>query len=162
MKFSTKHSLPVTAFSAKSTRQKIKFLLFSLLLMCFITPAFSQDNAKITISGIVTDSAGGALSQVTVAEKGTKNAVITGADGAYSIAVKGQTSTLVFSSVGFLNKEFRVGSKTSFMLSLERDTKDLNEVVVVGYGARKKESLTGALSQPLQQRILTGYTVALQ
>ncbi|MEO5594173.1 MAG: TonB-dependent receptor plug domain-containing protein, partial [Chitinophagaceae bacterium] len=146
MKFSTKHSLSITAFSAQSTGQKRNSFLLFLFLLFSIAPAFSQGNAKITISGIVTDSAGAALSQVTVAERGTKNAVITGADGAYSIAVKGESTVLVFSSVGYLNKEIRVGNKTSFTVPLERDTKDLNEVVVVGYGSRRKESLTGAIS----------------
>jgi len=146
MKFSTKHSLPVNAFSAQSIGQKRRSFLFLLFLLCSVASAFSQGNAKITVRGIVADSAGATLSQVTVAEKGTKNAVITSADGAFSIAVKGENAVLIFSSVGFLNKEIKVGSKKDFQLSLDRDTKDLNEVVVVGYGSRKKESLTGAIS----------------
>ncbi|MFT3935891.1 MAG: TonB-dependent receptor [Chitinophagaceae bacterium] len=146
MKFSTKHSLHAIAMP-KSKWQKGKPLLFLFIfLMCSVMQGLAQGNAKITVTGIVSDSAGAPLAQVTVSEKGSKNAVITGADGAYSIGVKGESSVLIFSSVGYLNKEMRVGNKTSFSFSMERDTKDLNEVVVVGYGARKKESLTGAIS----------------
>jgi len=146
MKVSTKHSLPVNALAPPSIWQKRKFFLFFFCLLFAALPVFSQPGSRITVTGVIKDSSGQGLGQVTVAEKGTKNAAITDANGAYSISVKGETSVLVFSSVGFLNKEFRVGNKTNFILSLERDTRDLNEVVVVGYGSRKKESLTGAIS----------------
>jgi len=145
MKFSAKHSGHAIAFSVKGCRHIKSFLLVSFLLLYFVSPVFSQAS-KITVKGIVTDSAGSGLSQVTVSEKGSKNAVITGQEGNFSIAVKGENATLVFSSVGYQNKEYKVGASTNITVLLDRDLRDLSEVVVVGFGSRKKESLTGAIS----------------
>ncbi len=146
MEFSTKHSMPVAAFPAKSSRQKTTFFLFLPLLLCFMLPAFSQQPAKKIVTGVVTDSAGAGLGQVTVSEKGAKNNVATAEDGNFSIAVKGENPVLVFSSVGFVSKEVRVGGSGNLSVLLDKDTRGLNEVVVVGYGSRRKESLTGAIS----------------
>ena len=95
---------------------------------------------------MVKDSVGAGLDQVTVTEKGTKNAVITNNGGTFSININGANAVLVFSSVGYINKELKVGDRKSITLSMDRDTKDLNEVIVIGYGSKRKESLTGAIS----------------
>jgi len=100
MKCPTKHSMPVGARSAKRTWHKRKPLVFFFLLLSVCFPAFSQNPAKIPVTGMVADSTGAGLGQVTVSEKGSKNAVITNAEGTFSISVKGTNAVLVFSSVG--------------------------------------------------------------
>ena len=113
----------------------------------FLTMAgFSQTKVRIRVSGTVADSSGAPMSQVTVTEKGTSNGSTTGADGKFSLFVAGERSVLVFTSVGFTPVEMRVGSKRDFSAVMDRANKEMNEIVVVGYGTRKKESLTGAIA----------------
>lgn len=117
-----------------------------ILFFSFTVAGYSQNDARVTVTGIVTDSTGGGLAQVTVAEKGTSNAVITGADGKFTIRVAGERSVLLFTSVGYSAYEVRVGKKTNLTVPLQQANKDLGEVVVVGYGTQKKASLTGAIA----------------
>ena len=124
-----------------------KRLLFSLILFFpFTLAGHAQNDTRVTVTGIVTDSVGAGIAQVTVSEKGTNNAVITGADGKFTIRVAGERSVLLFTSVGYSAYEVRVGKKTQLKIPLQQANKDLNEVVVVGYGTQKKASLTGAIA----------------
>ncbi|WP_223271831.1 SusC/RagA family TonB-linked outer membrane protein [Algoriphagus ratkowskyi] len=78
--------------------------------------------------------------------KGTTNGTVTDIDGKFSLNVSGPTDVLVLSFIGFTQMEVVVGSKTTFDLTLLPDTKSLEEVIVVGYGEQKKETITGAVS----------------
>jgi TonB-linked SusC/RagA family outer membrane protein len=136
---------------------------FIIFLFSFSMTAFSQTTARITASGTITDSAGVAMGQVTVSEKGTTNATSTGADGKFTLSVAGEKSVLVITSIGYNTVEIRVGSKKDIKVSLERANKELNEIVVVGFGTRKKESLTGAISTVTAKdigRVHAGSTVS--
>nr|WP_255486904.1 TonB-dependent receptor [Mucilaginibacter sp. SP1R1]MBB6149920.1 TonB-linked SusC/RagA family outer membrane protein [Mucilaginibacter sp. SP1R1] len=110
-------------------------------------PSFS-DNVIIQkkITGKVTDSKGVPLPSVTVKEKGTSNAVITDNNGNYTINVSDENATLVFTFIGFINKEVPLNGKLLQNVTLEESSQGLNEVIVVGYGTQKKESVTGAIS----------------
>src|SRR5687767_9906093 len=118
-----------------------KSLLSLLLFFIFAQTAFSQSN-PVTVNGFVRDSTGTGVANVTVTEKGTRNATSTGVDGAFTLSVAGTNSVLVFTSVGFLRKEVKVGTQTTIAMLMEAENKDLGEVVVIGYGSRKKECLT--------------------
>ncbi|HKO82035.1 MAG TPA: TonB-dependent receptor [Chitinophagaceae bacterium] len=143
---SSKHFFYEIAYGAISLWRKRKLLVTLLLLFSVSQYGFSQDAGKTNVTGIVKDSSGNGMANVTVAEKGTKNAVTTTTDGAFTINVANAKSILVFTSVGFEKKEVQVGDQSNLNLSLEAENKDLSEVVVIGYGSRKKESLTGAIS----------------
>ncbi len=132
--------------SAPGLWQKRKFVLLFLFLFSSFSAAFSQGNVKIPLTGVIKDAAGTALPNITVAEKGTGNATVTDTEGRFRLNVSKQNAVLVISSVGFLSQEAKAGTEGNLVLVLEKDTRDLGEVVVVGYGARKKESLTGAIS----------------
>lgn len=98
-----------------------------------------QQNKKVT--GNVSDSQGPIIG-ATVRVKGAKNGVITDFNGNYTIdAPKG--STLVITYVGYLPKEVKAGVNST-KITLQEDSKNLDEVVVVGYGAMKKSDLAGA------------------
>jgi TonB-linked SusC/RagA family outer membrane protein len=86
------------------------------------------------------------LPGVNVVVKGTSTGTITDLDGNYKISVPDEDAILVFSSVGFNSEEIVVGSRTSIDLSLVPDITQLEELVVIGYGAVKKSDLTGAVS----------------
>lgn len=115
-------------------------LLLSLGLMAHAAPA------DMVITGKVTDDKGIPLVGVSVNLKGTNKGTATDGAGNYSLSVPENNAVLVFSYVGFLKQEVPVGSKKVVNVQLETDSKGLGEVVVVGYGTQKKESLTGAIS----------------
>ncbi|MDB5111427.1 MAG: TonB-dependent receptor plug [Mucilaginibacter sp.] len=101
---------------------------------------------QVTIKGTVTDDKGLPLPGVTVTEKGTNNTITTNASGNYTIKVADPNASLVFSFIGFNSTEVKVGSRTTINVSLAEKINDLNEVVVIGYGSRKKSDLTGAVA----------------
>lgn len=135
--------MPGIAHVASCLWQKRKFLLFSMFVLSFWSPAFAQQK---TISGIVRDSSGAGLEKTTISERGTKNATATDADGKFTIKVTGENPTLVISSVGYDTKQVKAGNQTNLVISLDRQKTDMDEVIVVGYGSKKKESITGAVS----------------
>lgn len=124
--------------------RKLSLAVFLLLFSAGIISA--QDAARVPVSGTVKDSSGAGMPGVTVTEKGTQNATVTNDNGSFALSVANARSVLVFSSVGFASQEVRVGNQSTLSVSLLSSNRDLSEVVVVGYGARRRESLTGAIS----------------
>lgn len=117
-------------------------IVFVLLLS--LTNSFAQTK---TISGRVTaaNSQDG-LPAVTISVQGTKTGTLTDNSGKYSIAVSGSNAVLVFSSVGYVSLEKKVGTQQQIDVQLEADIKQLGEVVVVGYGTQSRKNLTSAVS----------------
>lgn len=78
--------------------------------------------------------------------KNSATGAITNIDGQYTINVDAQGGVLVFSYLGMKTQEIVIGDKTTLDVVLSPDTEVLDEVVVVGYGQQKKESVVGAIS----------------
>jgi TonB-linked SusC/RagA family outer membrane protein len=97
------------------------------------------------INGRLTDSLGKALPGVSVLVKGTKRGTVTDKNGEYRIEAN-SGDILVFKLVGFLSKEVTVGLQTSIEVVLQEESANLNEVVVVAFGAQKKLTTIGAQS----------------
>lgn len=113
------------------------------LLSCSVGWAQSVITGKVTGAG---DHA--VLPGTTVSLKGTTTGTTTDAEGNYRISVGNQTNgTLVFSSVGYLPKEVSIGNQSTISVELAVDNRQLDEVVVVGYGTVRKSDLTGSLAQ---------------
>ncbi|SDS58629.1 TonB-linked outer membrane protein, SusC/RagA family [Polaribacter sp. KT25b] len=127
----------------------MKKLNLLLLLISISWGAFSQD----VIKGIVKDSGGIPLPGVSVMEKGTQNGTSTDFDGVYQIKVS-SNATLVFSYLGFKGQEIKVTGKSTLNVIMKEDTESLAEIVIVGYGAQKKESVLGAISQVKAEAIV--------
>ena len=101
----------------------------------------------LKITGHVTDEKGEALIGVNIQEEGTNNVVITDMDGNFSIYnVSGPSSVLQFTYIGFVPLKIVVGKQTNMSVKLDPDIKGLEEVVVVGYGSQKRESVIGAIT----------------
>jgi TonB-linked SusC/RagA family outer membrane protein len=83
---------------------------------------------------------------VSVLVKGTTNGTVTDLDGRYSLSAS-QGQTLVFSYIGYISQEIKVGPNGTINVALKEDTETLDEVVVVGYGVQKKKLVTGATVQ---------------
>lgn len=118
------------------------------------------------ITGTVRGTGNMQLPGVTVTVKGTGNGTVTNADGRYEINVPGSNAILVFSYVGYLSKEVPVNSQSQLDIVLSEDTRQLNQVVVVGFGTQKKVNLTGAVAavgeKELAGRPVTSISSALQ
>ncbi|WP_229213731.1 TonB-dependent receptor [Dyadobacter psychrotolerans] len=100
-----------------------------------------------TISGTVKEENGTALPGVSVVLKGSQVGASSDTDGKFSLTAPNGEATLVFSFVGFLSIEVIVpNSQSQVDVTLKVDNKALEEVVVVGYGTQRKESLTGAIA----------------
>src|SRR5690606_10328462 len=99
------------------------------------------------IQGTVYDESGEGLPGVSGLVKGTQTGTITDINGAFSIVVPNQESVLVFSFVGYITQEITVGNQSNITLDLEVDQKILEEVVGVGFGTQKKQSVVGAIVQ---------------
>ena len=102
----------------------------------------------LTVKGTVTDAGSGeTIPGVSVKVKGVQGATtITGANGRFSI-VADDNATLVFSYVGYDPIEVPVNGQSSLVVKLTSSNKNLNEVVVVGYGTQKRISVTGAIDK---------------
>lgn len=100
-------------------------------------------NARVNVTGKVTDSKGEVLPGVTVKIKGTNTGTSTDINGMFRLNLPLGTETLVFTYIGFQPKEVPASAKMDVQLS--ESTSNLEEVVVVGYGTQKKAHLTGSV-----------------
>ncbi len=103
--------------------------------------------AARAITGTITDESNAGIPGVNVLEKGTNNGAVSDKDGKYSLNVRDENSVLVFSFIGYVTKEVRVGSSSAVDVKLEVSSQELNDVVVVGYGTQKRSELTNAVVQ---------------
>ena len=135
---------------------------FNFLLL--VQPINAQTSGKVSVKGVVLDEAGETLPGATVTEKGTKNVAATDLDGKFTIKVSKSGATLIVSYVGYVTKE--VTSKPDMKVILSENSKNLDEVVVVGYGTMKKRDVTGAISsissKDIEQKMATNVFEALQ
>ncbi len=116
----------------------------SLILLCL----WSFMAQGQTVSGKVTSSEdGSALPGVNIIEQGTTNGTVTNMDGDFRLNVSSDDAILVFSFIGFLQKEVPVNGQSQINIVLEPDTKQLSEVIVTGYGTQLKQDLTGNIAK---------------
>lgn len=143
--------------------QRIKILLLLLLLLC-MSPALLLGQS-LNVSGTVRDGSGDPLVGVSVVVKGSTTGAMTGVSGGYDILAPA-SATLVFSYLGMSTREELVDGRSRIDVVLSEDAKNLDEVVVVGYGSVKKANLTGAADQlkgeMLESRPITSVAQALQ
>ncbi len=137
------------------------FLYVGLLLTALSTYAQNR-----TIAGRVTSSDDNAgLPGVSVTIKGRSTGTLTDASGNYRLTA-GDDATLVFSFIGFSTIEERVGSRSTINVTLQTDVRNLNEVVVTGYGQQIKRELTGNIAKirpsDIQDQPVTSFDQAIQ
>src|SRR6218665_2743740 len=127
--------------------------------MVIFKPSAVAHADGILVSGKVTDETGAPLPGVNVSEKGTINGTITDAEGVYSLSVEGASSVLVFSSIGYMADEITVGNQPAINISLKVNVKQLEDVVVIGYGTAKRSDLVSSVSslgkKDLESRVAT-------
>lgn len=119
----------------------VALCFFVCVLFCTIVTAQTS-----TITGLVTSASGKPLSDVSITVKGTTLGTKSDGNGYYSISNIVSSTTLVFSAVGMISQEVTIGNQTTINIVLDESNKELDEVVVIGYGAVKKTDLTGSVA----------------
>lgn len=122
-----------------------KILRSSVLLL--LTCAFTWAYGQRTISGVVTSKDDeSVVPGVNVILQGTTIGTTTDLEGRYRLSVPQEGGVLVFSFIGFASQQVEIGNRSIIDVKLLGDTKQLDEVVVLGYGTTLKKELTGAVS----------------
>ncbi len=116
--------------------------------------------AKIKVTGQVKDETGETLPGVTVTIKGANNAVVTDTQGDFIIEAD-NNATLLFSFIGYSVKEEPINSRTVINVQLELNNKQLNDVVVIGYGNQERKDVTGAVGSVRMANIAEIKTASL-
>jgi TonB-linked SusC/RagA family outer membrane protein len=147
------------------------FILLVILFIAFVLQSFASSNsmknndynldlrldkldqaASINVNGQITDNSGAPLPGATVVEKGTTNATTSDVNGDYSLTVDDQ-ATLIFSFLGFEDKEIPINGRTNISVTLLENSSVLDEVVVTGYGRQVKRDITGSVASISAEQI---------
>ncbi len=147
-------SRPINRPWANFLQQGFFFCLF--VLCSFLSKAQ-------VITGIVSDSSGQPLQAVTVIADYSKKGVLTDQDGAFSLPVTSADKRITFSIVGMKPVTRPINGQTLLNISLQPDNTGLEEVVIVGYGTKKKEAITGSIATVTSKdidRVHAGSTVS--
>lgn len=124
----------------------------SLMTTVFFLFSVIGAHAQSVVTGSVKDGSGEPIIGATIMEKGTSNGGVTDLDGNFSIKV-GDHATLVVSYVGYERQEVPVAGKSTVNIVLTESDRTIDEVVVVGYGAIAKRSVSTAISTVKGDRI---------
>ncbi len=138
----------------KNSSQRVLFsaLMASALAIGNLAPMHAEVASvqsvmqSVSVKGQVLDGDGIPVIGASILEKGTTNGVITDIDGNYSLNVSSKNAVIVISYIGYKTVELKASDPGLANVVLKEDTEVLEEVVVVGYGAQKKETLTGAVT----------------
>jgi hypothetical protein len=121
---------------------KSKFLFFSIFL--FSSFVFSQN---IEVSGrVIQENNKSPLAGVNINIVGTSKGIQTDLDGTFKISNLKAGDVLSFSYIGLKPNKFTVSKSESITIKLEEDAKSLEELVIVGYGSKKKKDVTGSVT----------------
>ncbi|WP_228102040.1 SusC/RagA family TonB-linked outer membrane protein [Dyadobacter subterraneus] len=106
----------------------------------------TDQRSEFTIRGKVTSAEKEPLPGVTIVVKGTSQGTTTDADGQFTLNLAGPGAVLTVSFIGYATKEITVNSQSTLNIELESDVRGLDEVVVVGYSAKKLRYLSSSVS----------------
>ena len=141
----------------KRRSKGFKTFLFLAIIMAFSLGSFAQT----TITGSVTGEDGAGIPGVSIVVVGTVQGTITDIDGNFTLSVPESANKLMFSYIGMLTQEVEIGDQTTINVVMEPDVIGVDEVVVVGYGTRMKEELTGAISTVSADKLATTTEVSV-
>lgn len=119
------------------------YLLGIVALLCLLpNVVFAQD---LTVQGTVNDETGEPMIGATVKVQGSGHGTVTDIDGHFRLTPVKRGATLEFSYMGYLTQTRKADGR-AIVITLQPDTKALEEVVVIAYGQQKKLTITGAVS----------------
>jgi TonB-linked SusC/RagA family outer membrane protein len=120
-----------------------KFYLFIALLNTISVVSYAQTKS---ITGTVVDDKNQPLPGATVRAKTAGNSVAADVNGRYTINVTNSEPTLVVTFVGFLDQEVPINGRATINVKLNSNSRNLTDVVVVGYGTQRREAVTGSVA----------------
>ncbi len=142
----------------------MKRLIYAIIMLFAVVTAQAQEIRRVT--GIVTDSNGEPLLGATVKGQNSQGGTVTDLDGQFGLDVSKAEKNLSVSYIGYETKVVAVGSGQGLKIVLNEQDNTLNEMVVIGYGAVKKGSVTAAVSsvkgEDLERRPVSNVASALQ
>jgi len=109
------------------------------------TPSEIVVNMDVIVSGTVEDSNGVPIPGVTVVISGTTVGTATDSEGNFTLDVP-EDAVLILSFIGYETQRIPVGNQTNFKITLKEDVSALDEVVVIGYGTKKKRDVLGSVA----------------
>ncbi len=125
----------------------VKYSVLDKKIILSVEVQSSQQEKKVTVSGTVLDAHGEPIIGASVLEKGVQgNGTITDIDGNFKFSVSSSKAQLDISYIGYQPQTVTVQPGKNIKITLQEDSKQLDEVVVVGYGTQSKKTLTGAVS----------------
>lgn len=128
-----------------------------LIVVLTVVIGFSVNAQKKSVTGVVRDAAGETVIGASVLEKGTSNGMMTNTDGKFALDVA-PNATLVVSYVGYKTQEISVAGQSDFIITMEEDSKLLQEVVAIGYGTVRKDDATGSVTAIKPEEMNKGLT----
>lgn len=145
-------------------KQMKRKLLWIFALLILSASAFAQG---ITVKGVVSDAkTKETLPAVNISVKGTNLHLATNGNGAYTVNDLKANAVLVFTYIGYKQQEIALNGQTKIDVALMPDYANLDEVVVVGFGTKKKINIAGAIDQisgkQLESRPVTNVLQGLQ
>jgi len=124
-----------------------------------LTSISKNESYQASVSGKITNaSTGDAMPGVNIQIKGTTLGTISDINGTYSLSIPARDVVLIFSFIGYQSKEIAISGQSVINVTLESQITGLEEVVVIGYGTQKKETLTGAVAQIKSEDIVATKT----
>ena len=117
----------------------------TIALFCVIIPPLASAQGSKEVKGVVVDASGLPIIGATVAEVGTLNGTMTDIQGQYALTVKDGNAIVEISFVGYKTVQLVATSSELARVTLTEDAMGLDEVVVIGYGAVKKNDMTGSV-----------------
>lgn len=125
----------------------VKYSVLDKKIILSVEAQSPQQEQKITVSGTILDAQGEPIIGASVLEKGVQgNGTITDIDGIFKLSVSSSKAQLEVSYIGYQSQTVAVQPGRNMKITLQEDSKQLDEVVVVGYGTQSKKTLTGAVS----------------
>lgn len=149
-------------FNLFSSKSRVRQFCLTMLCLFLFQGVIAQNKMLV---GTVVDELGEALIGVSVLNKTTGEGTITAIDGSFSLSGK-QNDLIQFSYIGYASVDYVVKQEENIRVVLKEDTQNLEEMVVVGYSAQKKSSLTGAIApvnmDDMEKRRVATVSQALQ
>ncbi len=119
-----------------------KFFVTVILLLIF-----QQSWSQKVLKGLVVGNDNSGLSKVSVSSGNGKYGTSTADDGTFTLTVPNTVVDLVFSSIGYKQQKIKIGNTSFFTVKMVTNIATGDDAVVIGYGSRKKEDLSGAVTQ---------------
>jgi Ca-activated chloride channel family protein len=123
----------------------MKKIFFAGILLALLSFAFTS-NTNRTITGTIKDENGTIITGATIRAKGVNAAVASDINGKFSIVVDDKIKSLEVSAVGYETEIIKLTSKSNYTVILKAQTSNLQDVVVVGYGVKRKMSIAGSVA----------------